>query len=70
MNVGISSIPVGAVAVGAVRISGLGAERQVDAQVRRTLDGLEGSMYGLERTRKAQNYNGSIMSNNKLKFES
>lgn len=39
----------GAVAVGTVRVSGLGAEREVDAQVWWTLNGLQGSMDGLER---------------------
>lgn len=52
MNIDVSSIFViinnRAVTVGTVRISGLGAEWEVDAQVWWTLNGLQGSMDGLK----------------------
>lgn len=51
LTVDISTIFViitGALAVGAVRISGLRAQWKVDPQVWRALRGLQGSMYGLK----------------------
>lgn len=45
----IITIITGGGVVGAVGVSGLGAKREIDAQVWWTFDGLQGSMDGLKR---------------------